>query len=91
MPGMSTGAHSSMPLPRRVTVRRRARRGSTAEIAHPRIQKSGLALVGHFEGISPDRVQILGQTEMTFLAAMSPEPRAERVDGFSRGASAAWS
>jgi len=32
-----------------------------------RIQKSGLALAGHFHGIDPDRVQLLGVTEMTYL------------------------
>lgn len=32
-----------------------------------RIQKSGLALTGHFHGIEPGRIQILGMTELTYL------------------------
>jgi HPr kinase/phosphorylase len=51
-------------------------------IAHTRIQKSGLGLVGHFEGISPHRAQILGQTEMTFLAKLAPAARATALEGF---------
>ncbi len=51
-------------------------------IAHTRIQKSGLALVGHFEGLSSKRVQILGVTEMTFLAAMTPIEREVALRGF---------
>ena len=34
--------------------------GLDRPIRHSRIQKSGLALVGHFHGIVPGRVQILG-------------------------------
>lgn len=61
-------------------------RGLERAIAHPRIQKSGLALVGHFDGVSPERIQILGQTEMGFAAAMEPEARARAFDAFlSRG------
>ncbi|MBL8602460.1 MAG: HPr(Ser) kinase/phosphatase [Myxococcales bacterium] len=57
------------------------RGGLGREIRHPRIQKSGLSLVGHFEGLSVDRVQILGQTEMSFLAAMATEARVKALDG----------
>jgi hypothetical protein len=36
--------------------------------------------VGHFEGISNDRVQVLGQTESSFVAKMSPEAAAGAFD-----------
>jgi HPr kinase/phosphorylase len=89
-----------MPLPREVTVRSLVEPGAlgvTLEllagesgldrvIAHPRIQKSGLALVGHFEGVSSDRVQVLGQTEVSFASRMPPEASTLAFDLFlSRG------
>ncbi len=42
-------------------------RGLGRTITHPRIQKSGLALVGHLHGLVPTRVQVLGETELSFL------------------------
>lgn len=51
-------------------------------IEHARIQKSGLALAGHFHGIVPTRVQILGQTELSYLHSLSREARRERLSGF---------
>lgn len=44
-------------------------------IRHSRIQKSGLALVGHFHGIVSSRIQILGQTELSFLQNLPAEAR----------------
>jgi HPr kinase/phosphorylase len=92
---MSTGLHSTLP-PRDVTVQTLTEPGAMSvrlsvaagaagldrNIVHPRIQKSGLALVGHFQGLTPERVQILGETEMSFLAAMERDARREAVDGF---------
>ncbi len=45
---------------------------------HPRIQKSGLVLVGHVVGLVPTRVQLLGETELSFLHAMNAEERGRR-------------
>ncbi len=53
-------------------------------IKHPRIQKSGLALVGHFHGIVPTRIQILGQTELSFLHRLSAEDRRRYLTGLFR-------
>jgi HPr kinase/phosphorylase len=58
--------------------------GLERPIRHSRIQKSGLALVGHFHGIVPSRVQILGQTELSFLHRLSPEDRKRSLRGFFR-------
>lgn len=58
--------------------------GLDRAVKHPRIQKSGLALVGHFHGIVPTRVQILGQTELSFLHRLSAEDRRRYLTGFFR-------
>jgi HPr kinase/phosphorylase len=51
-------------------------------ITHARIQKPGLALVGHFDGIVPSRVQILGETECSFLAKMTERERDAACEAF---------
>ncbi|WP_235880102.1 HPr(Ser) kinase/phosphatase [Polyangium aurulentum] len=51
-------------------------------IEHTRIQKSGLALVGHFHGIVASRIQILGQTEVSFLHRLPPAERTRALEGF---------
>lgn len=49
--------------------------GLDKEITVPRIQKPGLALAGFIEYIHPGRVQILGQSEMTFLEGQPADKR----------------
>ncbi len=56
--------------------------GLDRAIAHTRIQKSGLALAGHFHGIVPSRIQILGQTEQSFLDTLPGPLRAEKLRAF---------
>lgn len=56
--------------------------GLERRVDHPRIQKSGLALAGHYHGVVPTRLQILGETELTFLGALSAPTRAAALDGF---------
>lgn len=46
-------------------------------VDHPRIQKSGLALVGHPHGIVPTRIQILGETEISFVETLPTEEQRE--------------
>ncbi len=46
-------------------------RGLDRQITHPRIQKSGLAMVGHLHGIVPTRIQILGETELSYAESLS--------------------
>src|SRR5438046_2041194 len=48
-------------------------------IDHPRVQKSGLVLVGHTQGMIPSRVQVLGETEVSYLEGLPPALRSERV------------
>jgi HPr kinase/phosphorylase len=47
--------------------------GLTRAIAHPRVQKSGLVFVGHTHGLVPERVQILGETELSYLESLTFE------------------
>ena len=49
--------------------------GIEKEITVPRIQKPGLALAGFIEYIHPGRVQILGQSEITFLNGQPSDHR----------------
>lgn len=44
-----------------------------------RIQKPGLALAGYSAFVHPDRVQVLGQTELSYLATLSPADRERAV------------
>jgi HPr kinase/phosphorylase len=52
--------------------------GLTRRINSARIQKPGLALAGFVEHIHKDRMQVFGNTEMSFLASLEP-PRAYEV------------
>ena len=57
-------------------------RGLDRTIRSSRIQKSGLALAGHFHGIESDRIQIIGVTEMTYLNRLAPRVCHEAVRHF---------
>jgi HPr kinase/phosphorylase len=88
-------SETGIPVPRTVTVREILEHPDLVEVAHlhageasldrlithPRIQKSGLVLVGHTRGIVPTRVQILGETEVSFLEGMEPATRRARLEG----------
>jgi len=51
------------------------------EIASPRIQKLGLALAGFTGYLHPDRVQILGGSEVNYLQVLDPGARSAAVLG----------
>jgi HPr kinase/phosphorylase len=72
-----------------ITLRRLAgEAGLERPIRHPRVQKSGLALAGHFYGLVPARVQVLGETELSYLDSLSSEGRSIAARGlFSLGLS----
>jgi HPr kinase/phosphorylase len=46
----------------------------------PRIQKPGLALAGYTTSLHPDRVQVLGATELTYLDNLSGKNARENID-----------
>ena len=50
---------------------------TTEELIRP-----GLPLKGFFEHFNPERLQVIGQVETTYLQGMSHEERAERLDQF---------
>jgi len=56
--------------------------GVRNRITHPRIQKHGLALAGFLEYVHPQRVQVLGKTEISYLATLSGHQRRERLGKF---------
>ncbi|MEO8876968.1 MAG: HPr(Ser) kinase/phosphatase [Polyangiaceae bacterium] len=56
--------------------------GLDRPIRHPRVQKSGLALAGHFHGVVPTRVQVLGETELSYLDSLDPTGRSSSARGF---------
>src|SRR5262245_11871345 len=51
------------------------RAGLARRITGPRIQKPGLALTGYTAYVHPERLQVLGMTEISFLQSQSPEAR----------------
>src|SRR5436190_1366588 len=55
--------------------------GLARVVRNARVQKSGLALVGHFHGVESWRIQILGATELSFLEGLAPEDRAVACQG----------
>lgn len=52
--------------------------GLSRKIAAARIQKPGLAFAGYTKFLHPDRVQVLGFSELSYLASL-PESRQRRV------------
>ncbi len=79
---VTAGALASDPA---LTVKLRRLAGAAGlerPIRHPRVQKSGLALAGHFYGVVPARVQVLGETELSYLDSLSSEARSLSARGF---------
>ncbi|MGH7823344.1 MAG: HPr(Ser) kinase/phosphatase, partial [Candidatus Binatia bacterium] len=46
------------------------RRGLSHSVEVPRVQKPGLALAGYLPQIHPDRIQVLGNTELSYLSTL---------------------
>ena len=49
------------------------RRGLKKKITHSQVQKMGLALTGFIQFINPERLQIIGNTEMAYFKTLTPE------------------
>jgi len=54
--------------------------GLERRIVSARIQKPGLALAGFTEHIHKDRLQVFGNTEMSYLATLTAEQQRERMN-----------
>jgi HPr kinase/phosphorylase len=66
-----------------ITLRRLAgEEGLDRPLRHPRVQKNGLALAGHKHGVVPTRVQVLGETELSYLDSLSHDARSVAARGF---------
>lgn len=50
------------------------------EILHPRVQKPGLAFAGYYPYIKAGRVQIVGESEIAYLATVDAEERHRRFE-----------
>ncbi len=48
-------------------------------VTHPRVQKSGLSLVGHLHGLIPTRVQVLGETEVSYIEGLDVQAQSAAV------------
>ena len=53
---------------------------SRSEITVSDINRPGMALMGFVENFLPERIQILAQTELTYLATLSPEGVRAAID-----------
>ena len=50
-------------------------------VLDPYLSSPGLALAGYTERFSSDRIQVFGETEITYLNGLAPEERRDRVKG----------
>ncbi len=55
-------------------------RGMANRVISSRIQKPGLALAGYTNHFHPDRIQVLGNTEISYLASLDDGAAAECID-----------
>jgi HPr kinase/phosphorylase len=56
--------------------------GFERPLRHPRVQKNGLALAGHFHGVVPTRVQVLGETELAYVESLDNDARGVSARGY---------
>ena len=59
-------------------------RGLGRVIAMPRLQQPGLALAGYLPQLHPDRVQVLGNSEVSYLATLESRRACEAVAAVAR-------
>ncbi len=55
------------------------RKGLKKRITHSQVQKMGLAMTGFIRFIDPERLQIIGNTEMVYLRSLSPDQQEEVI------------
>ena len=53
-------------------------------ILDPDLSSPGLALAGYTERFASERIQVFGETEITYLEGLTPEERRDRVEGVFR-------
>jgi len=57
-------------------------RGLSREISDRRVQKTGLGITGEVDSIHPGKIQILGETEITYFHNQSPDRQARIAELF---------
>jgi len=55
------------------------RNGLKKRITHSQVQKMGLAMTGFIRFIDPERLQIIGNTEMVYFQSLPPEQQGEVI------------
>ncbi len=50
-------------------------------VLDPDLSSPGLALAGYTKRFSSDRIQVFGETEIAYLAGLTPEERRDRIQG----------
>ncbi len=60
------------------------RKGLNKRITHSQVQKMGLALTGFVKFIDPKRVQIIGNTEMSYFRTMLPDQQEKVIHEICR-------
>jgi HPr kinase/phosphorylase len=58
--------------------------GLDRPVSVPRVQKPGLALAGFVSQVRPERVQVLGSTELNYLSSLHPGQARRGLEGFLR-------
>jgi HPr kinase/phosphorylase len=56
--------------------------GLSRRITNQRIQKPGLALAGYVRQVHPERVQVLGATEISYLQTLTDEEARRSIESF---------
>ncbi len=56
--------------------------GCDLRVRHNRIQRMGLVLAGHLGNVVADRLQVCGETEMSYLPTLQPARRLEVLERF---------
>ncbi len=59
------------------------RKGLKRKITQSQVQKMGLALTGFVRFVNPERVQVIGNTEMAYFQTLSPEKKQEVIHQIS--------
>lgn len=54
----------------------------TTKVYLPEVARPGLQLAGFLDMFSPDRIQVLGNTEVNYMNTLSPEIKKERLRNF---------
>jgi HPr kinase/phosphorylase len=55
------------------------RKGLKKKVTHSQVQKMGLALTGFIQFINPERLQVIGNTEMAYFNTLPPETQGKVI------------